>query len=1857
MKHFLHNIMISLPSPHFPVRVFSGLLLASFLCAQDPINIYPPIDPEYPYPPEEPCCPDSCSSSDDGSGGNSSSAGNCPPCEEVGSIFFTMSLGRTLFQRRKEFFDASRTSTDAAPKTDESSKYCTSGMAHKVRTFEKLNKEHRRSPLSARRDFRIWIAQENITPAIYLPTVLQVDGEATAEKLFPGEEGLIRQVITDDRFADIQVLADVRSSLPTDIQGVLPTTSAGFVIRTWFAWQKGSLSGTYGLPSADPLCYYVFYNPDAPADNGRLNIIQRVKFNSTSYKTRTYTHHQDSTSHDWTSRWQLGLPGGTTIRETTLDVVSWTNHLDYTRIRTVKEAELQTNGTLGALQTISVTREDFNNIGGTSRLVEEIAGHGSGNERITRYGYYTNSAASDTFGRLKWRSDPDGSFVYYEFNFDTSGHTSYIIEKRPWKGYKWDPVTAPSGPDATNCLIKTTSTSPKDVTVQTVAPTSQTVARQTENWNSDTGDDIHTLLDWYDAGNYLSTITAYHPSSAGHQAGRIKWRELPDGTAERYSYTAPNGSGEYTQTVETGAGNRNGVTSGTRVVSTRSRHGLTIEEHTYHFHGGTSIELSNWVAESSTIDYFGRPTKRIHNADVNDFDQTLYGCCGIASFRDRKGILTEYFQDDISREYKTVTTSGSSVVTTETHHNGLETTVRRKSGSLDVLVSKTWSRTNGEIEKTHAPDENNDSAPEEKTYSYDYPGTGGRIVTETRPDGATDVTEYFTDGRVKSVTGTPVADVSYDYGTHNLNGGGLTTTVTRPTTASPTGEWVKTYTDRYNRTFRTEYPTQIRTPGTYDKVETTFFSATAALGSRGKPYQTTDPDGVTVTYAYDAEGERYSTTEIMPGSVGNRVIVTTHDAVNDPEIGACMRYTNTLNGTTTSVTLKAGTGLVSRVTSFGRTTTTASTPGTAGAWFSLTIQPDGTRDRQVFSNGLLQATERRDNTNANGNLGNIISYVSQTYDGLGRMLTATDSRTGTTNYNSHTESGNLLSETDPGSRNTTYAYDKMGRLTLVNRTDTPIVGGTAANQTMTSYYPTGTVKAEWGDQANATFRIYDQQNRMTELRTYRSLGHGTEPVSGTSGFDATTWSYHTQRGWLSAKEYPDGQDSGTARDPGPSYTYTAAGRLRTRTWGGGKHTRYDYRQGFLIAKRHFTTAGADDGTNVGNDVQTPDVGLSYTARGELQNVISSSTSSQPGNRQLYHYDATTFRMFRELQQMGPGISFTLDAAATGITIVITNTSITRWLHHKADFILRNTGADLRQTLSAISTLNIGSTVAYGATDGRLLSITSDFVGTTGTYNYAYEPDSNSDLIDTVTGPVHTVDNQWETTRDALDWKENKVGTDTISKYDYSVNAIGQRDAVAATSTVGTFGSAAPNWNWGYNVRGELVSSEHVNTAASSRHYTFDGIGNRNEHREGTHTSTGGTAKTYTPNALNQYDAVGSLSPVYDLDGNMTSGPLPVVPGANSALVWDGNNQLIEVTPSGGSAVQYHYDAIGRRIARTVGGTRTYWFYDGWNVVAEFSGAVHTSGTAPAVTLEKTWLWGTDLSGTLQGAGGVGGLLAINLETGAEAGVYHPLYDGNGNIGQYVNSAGTAVAKYEYDGFGNSLVSAGTHAALFPHRFSTKPLDAETGLYYYLYRHYDPLTGRWSSRDPIEEQGGVNLYGSLGNNMIDYVDFLGLAGETIEVKKCTAYLVVGHGSFSKPIKWVFPNQNGGCAIGGAATCWPESNNNVPESNKWPNLPNHNDRTVVPDAVAGTSSGDGRIRAWNSVTRDSNNDEQHDEDHEVEHSFDQIFHNALSRDSLLKIKERLCKCCEEIKLIVDIRDDGAGDGRFGKKKQEFTLKCKR
>lgn len=157
----------------------------------------------------------------------------------------------------------------------------------------------------------------------------------------------------------------------------------------------------------------------------------------------------------------------------------------------------------------------------------------------------------------------------------------------------------------------------------------------------------------------------------------------------------------------------------------------------------------------------------------------------------------------------------------------------------------------------------------------------------------------------------------------------------------------------------------------------------------------------------------------------------------------------------------------------------------------------------------------------------------------------------------------------------------------------------------------------------------------------------------------------------------------------------------------------------------------------------------------------------------------------------------------------------------------------------------------------------------------------------------------------------------------------------------------------------------------------------------------------------------------------------------------------------------------------------HWFaYDGWNLIKET--------TTDSGTSTDFYVWGLDVSGSLQGAGGIGGLLSKTNSLTSQTFLY--TFDANGNVGQLGDSSnGTIAAHYEYDPFGKVLVVTGSEAEGNSFRFSTKYYDVETGLYYYGFRCYDPVSGRWWTRDPIEEEGGLNLYGFVGNNPIGSVD--------------------------------------------------------------------------------------------------------------------------------------------------------------------------
>ena len=290
-----------------------------------------------------------------------------------------------------------------------------------------------------------------------------------------------------------------------------------------------------------------------------------------------------------------------------------------------------------------------------------------------------------------------------------------------------------------------------------------------------------------------------------------------------------------------------------------------------------------------------------------------------------------------------------------------------------------------------------------------------------------------------------------------------------------------------------------------------------------------------------------------------------------------------------------------------------------------------------------------------------------------------------------------------------------------------------------------------------------------------------------------------------------------------------------------------------------------------------------------------------------------------------------------------------------------------------------------------------------------------------------------------------------------MNNLGQRTSITRNGLA----HATPDTDTiGYDAKGQVVKTDNSTNPADpafNHLYSFDGIGNRL-----TDNRLTDNLSTYTLNNVNEITAIttagNTITTTHDADGNTLTGTLPE-DTTGATLEWDANNRLTKITKSNGTVTEYTYDYMSRRISKTTAGTTTRWIYNGWNPIAIYNNT----------SLQKTYLWGQDISGGIQSAGGVGGLLSVT-EHGSQPTTHYPLYDGNGNITDYIDSTATVVAHYQYDAFGNTIIKTGTKADHFTHRFSTKQRDTESGLYYYGYRYYDPVTGRWPSRDPLGEMG-------------------------------------------------------------------------------------------------------------------------------------------------------------------------------------------
>jgi RHS repeat-associated protein len=751
------------------------------------------------------------------------------------------------------------------------------------------------------------------------------------------------------------------------------------------------------------------------------------------------------------------------------------------------------------------------------------------------------------------------------------------------------------------------------------------------------------------------------------------------------------------------------------------------------------------------------------------------------------------------------------------------------------------------------------------------------------------------------------------------------------------------------------------------------------------------------------------------------------------------------------------------------------------------------------------------------------------YDSLHRKSTTTDPRTGSTTTYYKNGSTFVDHVTDAATIPVaSYGYDGAGRVISVTNAGNKV--------TRTEYNTLDQVVHQWGDTGYPTESVYDGYGQRTELHTFQSgTWTGTNWPGGTPSA-VTKWHYDPASGLLSSKE--------DAANRSVSYTYNARGQTATRTWARNVTTTYNYdgNTGELLSQTYSDSTPSVSYTYTRS-------GQIYTvddATGHRDFVYDQTIPSQLDAVALsgYYGNRTLTRQYDSIHR-GAGLQIGAE-----LTQTYTYNSLGQFDHLDTTSSAANSARTFSYGYNAgglLSSLVMGSSFVvnrgYEANRDLLTSIDSLWGGTSQTrYEYTYNSLAQRSTA-LQSGAVfadfggstyyrHIYNDRGELVDSAAYQGTNPNSTTSPQLSDrhfkYSFDAIGNRLTASRTGDAGvadayTLDPTYPGLNQyatrqnNYARAAGTVSSLTTSVSAAGGgmgwgaakqgcYWAVDAQRSSGASAAAVSISVSATIAGGDPSGA---DVVQTLTRTaylppqtqaftYDLDGNLTGDGL-------WSYSYDAENRLVSMTSVAiagfpNQLLDFQYDYLGRRVQKKVANwngssytltTARRYLYDGDNLVAEYD----APGGSSCGNLLKSYSWGLDLAGSLTATGGVGALVQITDHATSTS--YLPTYDGNGNVASLIQAAdgngrtaGTVVAKYEYSPFGELLRAEGVYALSNPFRFSTKFTDDETGLVYYGARFYSPSLGRFINRDPIEERGGLNLYGFCGNDGINGFDVLG-----------------------------------------------------------------------------------------------------------------------------------------------------------------------
>ena len=279
-------------------------------------------------------------------------------------------------------------------------------------------------------------------------------------------------------------------------------------------------------------------------------------------------------------------------------------------------------------------------------------------------------------------------------------------------------------------------------------------------------------------------------------------------------------------------------------------------------------------------------------------------------------------------------------------------------------------------------------------------------------------------------------------------------------------------------------------------------------------------------------------------------------------------------------------------------------------------------------------------------------------------------------------------------------------------------------------------------------------------------------------------------------------------------------------------------------------------------------------------------------------------------------------------------------------------------------------------------------------------------------------------------------------------------------------------SWTYDPSGQLTAEQRNGTGGFRITYSYDPAGNRLVQFDGTTRTT----STYdAANQLNLEQAGSSRTTyLYDQVGNRDEKDAPA---ATTYYAWDAKNRMTLAEPVAGR-VTFAYDGSGKRVEKQAGADTTRYVWDFDKVLQETDGAGDT---------EQQYLSTDDQFGDL-----------VSAYDGVHSRDYG--FDALGSTDVLLSGAGSLADQYAYLAFGLATHTTGSDPS--PFTFVGKQgyqQDDETSLYFLSARYYDPATGRFVSKDPIEfAAGDLNLYRYVGNDPVNGTDPSGLGFNPLDL---------------------------------------------------------------------------------------------------------------------------------------------------------------